>query len=1002
MGTKTTETGYSARFDSFRALMPHRIRKILLVSTLYDAFVLEEDGPLGEKIWDQYVEMRLTMIPRLRRASSAGAALQIVESETIDLVLMMTRIPDMEPEDLASQIKEIRPSLPVILVMTDPAEQRDLPSPAHRGAIDKVFLWNNDPQLFLAIIKLVEDRLNVDHDTEVGGVGVILLVEDSVTYYSTFLPALYKSVVELTRNLMAQGLNSLHRQLRLRLRAKVLLAESHEEALDLFDRYRPHLLGVISDVKYWRNNVQDTTAGFELARHVRSEIEDLPLLLQSSESGGVRDVVHSLGAKFLDKNSPALLDDFRGFLAEYMGFGDFSFRLPDGMPLGRARTIDDLVSMLRTIPIESLLWHAERNHFSTWLTARAQVRIAQRLRPKKVDEFEEPEMLRESIVSIIEEVQSDARSDVVSLFSPVQLSHTDAFMHLGEGSMGGKGRGIAFLRYLLARTKFASRYPGIKIGVPQTVVVGTDEFSRFLDDNRLRRAALEARGLAELVHTFMQAELHPGLIEDLRAFVKAVRGPLAVRSSSLLEDSHLQPFAGLYATTMLPNNAEQVEMRLEQLSMAIKLVWLSTFSEDSKAYFKSTPHRLEDEQMAVLIQRVVGRKHGDYFYPTYSGVAQSFNFYPVSHMRAEDGIAELALGLGKTVVEGGSSLRFCPAYPDVLPQFPRPVDWLKASQTRFWALRLDKLSEKWFHNPDATLELCDLSLAEAHGELTQVASTYSPDDQIIRDGISRPGPRVITFSPLLRHEAFPFPRLLEDLLKTCQEAFGCPVEMEFAGNVEPGLRPSFSLLQVRPFISSGRRERVEIAAADINDAWCQTDTALGNGVWTDIRDILYVRPDAFDRSRTKAIAEEIGIFNRELESMGRKYILIGFGRWGSSDPWLGIGVTWSQISHVSVLIEAGLDDFQVDPSQGTHFFQNITSLGVGYLSVLGRSSGEKVNWDWLESRPVHERGEYVSHLRFDSPIEARIDGRSGRAVLLPPSFERIGQDVEPSFRFRTA
>jgi len=979
------DRGFHPRFDSFRALMPNRVRQILLVSTLYDAFVLEEDGPLGEKIWDQYVEMRLTMVPRLRRVSNARDALDQIETETIDLVIVMTRLPDADPTEFAEDVKRCRPDLPVILIVGDPSELKRLPPPDARKSIDKVFLWNNDPQLFLAIIKFVEDRLNVDHDTKLGGVRVILLVEDSITYYSAFLPALYRSIVELTRNLMAQGLNNLHRQLRLRLRAKVLLAETYEEAVALFEMHRPYMLGVISDVKYWRGGRQDEHAGFDLAQYVREQVEDLPLLLQSSESEGARDRAHALDAEFLDKNSPSLIDEFRTFLSDYMGFGDFVFRMPDGTPVAKARTIDDLAQQLRSVPAASLVWHAERNHFSHWLVARAEVRIASLLRPRKVTEFDDPEGLRKYIIGTIEGIQTDNRSDVVSQFSASQLSRPNAFMHLGEGSMGGKGRGIAFLRYLLARSKFPSRYPDVQIDVPQTVVIGADEFLRFLESNNLRRAAMRAESIDDLAPKFLAARLHRGLTDNLSSFVRRVRGPLAVRSSSLLEDSHLQPFAGLYTTTMVPNNAANPKERLAQLRQAIKLVWLSTFTADSKAYFKSTAHRLEDEQMAVVIQRVVGRDHGDLFYPTYSGVAQSYNFYPVSHMRPEDGVAEIALGLGKTVVEGGASVRFCPAYPGVFPQYPRPQDWLKSSQRQFYALQLGPPPDAWIRDPDATLEHCDLVVAERHGELDHVASTFSVDDLVIRDSLSYKGPRIVSFAPVLKYDALPLPALLVDLLQTCQDAFGCPVEIEFAGNLGPrGTKPTFSLLQVRPFITTGNREQVEVTEQDLRNAWCQTFRALGNGVRDDLYDIVYVRRDAFDRARTLAIAEEIGALNHKLVRDSRPYILIGFGRWGSSDPWLGIGVTWAQIAGVGVFVEAGLPDFNVDPSQGTHFFQNLTSLGVGFLSVPANAAQAAVDWDWLEAQPIHELGKHVCHVRLDTPAEVRIDGRSGRAAILPP------------------
>ncbi|MBI5535258.1 MAG: hypothetical protein HY898_21200 [Deltaproteobacteria bacterium] len=966
--------------------MPNRVRQVLLVSSLYDAFVLEEDGTLADRLWDQYVEQRLTMAPAVRRVSTGAQALEAIEREPIDLLMMMTRLTDGDAFAFADLVRKLYPSLPIVLLVTDPSELRRLPPPEKRQSIDKVFLWNNNSEILLAIVKYVEDRANVDHDTSVGGTRVIILVEDSCAYYSSFLGTMYTVIMELTRRLIDDGLNQLHKQLRTRSRAKVLLAETYEDAIALYRKHRPYLVGIVTDVAYWKNGVVDPNAGYELTRAIKQEMPDLPILVQSAEPDKNRERAHALGAQFIDKNSRTLLNEFRSFLTEYMGFGDFVFRAPDGSEVARARNVFEMLDVLRYVPIESLFWHAERNHFSHWMAARTELTIADRLRPKTVEDFKAPEDLRRYITNVIREVLADKQSDVVTQFSDRQTTEFSHFMHLGKGSLGGKGRGIAFLRFLLARSKIQAKYPSVALNVPAAIDIGSGEFSTFLDDNGLRTFALECGDRDTITARFLEGTVRPDLVAALRAYLSHVVGPLAVRSSSLLEDSHLQPFAGLYSTVMTPNLSDDLDQRLEQLLRAVKIVWASTFSPDAKAYFRATVHRLEEEEMAVVVQQVVGQRHGDYFYPTISGVAQSYNFYPISHMTCEDGVAQLALGLGKMVVEGGATVRFSPRYPDILPQFPRPEDWLRNSQKQLYALRLQEPPAPCDVDPDATIALLDLSEAEEHGELHKVGSVYSIDDRVIRDGLVQPGPRVVNFSSILRYGEMPLSELLSDLLATCSDALGCPIEIEFAINIgDYGTRPQCSLLQVRPLIAGGTRDLVSVEETHRQKAWCYTYRALGNGIRKDIQDVVFVRPSSFDKARTRVIAEEVGELNKLLEAQGRPYLLIGFGRWGTFDPWLGIGVTWGQISGVSVLVETGLPNFNIDPSQGTHFFQNMTTLGIGYMSVPHGNPQAKLDWDWLESLPVEHETTYLRHVRLPSPTEVRIDGRSGEAVALRPT-----------------
>jgi hypothetical protein len=979
---------YRPQFDGYKTLMSRRIREILLVSSLYDAFILEEDGSLVDQIWEQYVERRLTLPPSIQRVSNIDDALRRAGDPRIDLVLTMSRLPGLDPVFFATDVKKQHPDLPVVIMATDPAELRFLPDPAERRrlGVDKVFLWNNDAQILLAIVKYFEDLLNVEHDTRTANVRVILLVEDSISRYSSFLPMMYTELMNLTRNLIDEGLNDLHKQLRMRSRAKVLHAETFEEGMELYARFKPYMLGVISDVSFWREGRLDEEAGFDFVRRIKDEKPHLPVVLQSADPGKNQARAWDLGASFLDKNSPSMLLELRDCLQMQMGFGDFVFRDTDGVEIDRARNAYELVEKLESVPVESVLWHAEHNHFSNWLAARTETTISDEIAPRRCEEFSSGEDVRRYIIGVISRVLTDKQSYVVTEFKSERVIEYTDFMHLGMGSMGGKGRGIAFVRYLLKRTPLRDTFPEVQIDVPATLVVGANEFDTFLDDNDLREFTLTASSPGEIFERFLAASMQRSVTESLRAYLSKIARPLAVRSSSLLEDSHIQPFAGLYATCMVPNNSATVDARLRDLVQAVKLVWASTFFPAPKAYFRSISRRIEEERMAVVIQELVGRRHGDHFYPTFSGVAQSYNFYPVGHMKADEGVVQVAVGLGKTIVEGGAALRFCPHHPMIMPQFPTVDDWLQGSQRKLFALRMDQPFRGGGPDPEANLELLDIGRAEEDGELTHLASVYSPDDHMIRDGLGARGPRVVTFAGILKHHKFPVNAIVKELLSTFAGAMGCPVEVEFAVNLTgPEGRPEFRVLQLRPLNTGHERESVEIVAGDVQSAWLRTDRSLGNGVYDDIRDIVYVRPDAFDRSRTTRMIGEVDAINADLLSEGRPYALIGFGRWGSADPWLGIGVTWDHISGARIIAEAHLEGFHVDPSQGSHFFHNMTSLGIGYLTIHGAPDRTFVDWDWLAAQRRIREEEHVSHVRLEEPAVFKIDGRSGRAVGIKPS-----------------
>ena len=778
------------RFDTFRSLMNSRIREILLVSSVYDAYIIEEDGTLEERIWQQYADRGLSTVPRIRKVSSVERALEVIRTETIDLVLAIVHEEAELAFELVQQVKAIRNDLPVALLATDPSFLTRLEDSEKPPGVDRIFLWQNDPTLLVAIIKYFEDRANTDADTRAGGVRLVLLVEDSVAHYSTFLPAIYTAIMVLTRRLIDEGLNHMHRQLRMRSRAKVILAGNFEEAVEVYRRYRPYILGVISDVRFNKGGRLDDDAGFELVRMLRREIPELPICIQSADPEKNRGRAEALKTFFIDKNSSRLMEDLQRFLREYMGFGDFIFRMPNGREIAQAGNPRELLDCLRQVPAESILHHATQQHFSHWMMARTEVRIAEQLYPKRVEDFRDTEDLRRFLIRVIETVLYEKQSDIITRFMPGRNPQELQFMRWGDGSLGGKARGIGFLRYLLSRLEIRHRFPELAIQIPPTLVICSNEFVRFLEDNRLWEVALKgAVPYPELQQRFLMGKLRDEMLQDLRAYLQTVPEPLAVRSSSILEDSHNLPLAGLYSTYMLPNSNDSLDQRLWSLLAAIKLVWASTFGDNPRAYFQQTSYRLEDERMAVVVQTLGGCRRGAYFYPTFSGVAQSHNFYPISYMKPEDGVAEIALGLGKTVVEGGPIVRFCPRYPLLLPQFADMRDWLYFTQKSFYALDMEPIQEPGDPAAMDRLKLLPLAEAECQWVLQKVASVYQSDSGLLVDSFFYEGPRVVTFQKVLRDPRLKFGELLCSLLSICERSMRIPVEIEFACDLPEDQRP---------------------------------------------------------------------------------------------------------------------------------------------------------------------------------------------------------------------
>jgi len=973
-------------FQAFQNLMPYRVQDILLVSSLYDSFTLQEDGRLNELIVGEFLELSLHQSPGLTHVAGGREALAMALAERrFNLIITAPDTGDMDASELASAVRRAGLDVPVVVLAFDNAECKRFVQTHDLSAVERVFLWQGNARILVAIVKSVEDARNAVHDTATVGVPVILVVEDNVRYYSSFLPVIYTELIRQSERLLSEGINLSHKLVRMRARPKILLARTFEEAWQLFQVFQPYLIGLISDVEFPQEGVPTPEAGFALVKRAREAIPDLPILLQSSRPQFATGAAE-LGAAFLRKYSETLLADLRDFMIEHFAFGDFVFRLPDGTEVARASDLKTLEAKLHSVPVACIGFHGERNHFSNWFTARTEFALARKLRPRRVAEFATLEDVRRDLIASIAEYRREQNETLVADFDRLTFDPGAAFFaRIGGGSLGGKARGLAFVRYLLNYHGVNTRFPGVQVTVPQAVVLATDVFDRFLADNGLLEIAFGSRDDAEMVRRFLEAPLPADVLEDLAAMLEHVRWPLAVRSSSLLEDSQYQPFTGVYETYMLPNDEPTRPERLARLADAIKRVYASAFSSHAKAYLHATPYRLEEEKMAVLIQRVVGAPHGGRYYPDFAGVARSHNFYPAPGMRPEDGVAAVVLGLGRSVVDGGKCLTFCPRDPRHILQFSSVEDILRNSQREFMALemgpRADEDSERAMRESTFGLEV-----AESDGTLYALGSTYSHENQVVYDGLSRPGVRLVTFAPVLKHGVFPLAELVTLLLDIGQRGMNREAEIEFAVRLSnDAARPhELGFLQMRPLVLSRESEPVEIGNADAADLVCSSLRVIGNGRLDDLRDVVVVDFHRFDRSQSRAAAEGVTRFNAQLVAEERPYLLIGVGRWGSTDPWLGIPVAWDQISGARVIVEAGFRDMRVTPSQGSHFFQNLNSFQVGYFTVNAEAGEGFVDWDWIASQAAETETGSVRHLRFDEPLRVRMDGRRSIGIIYKP------------------
>lgn len=972
----------------FVDLMARRIFNVLLIANPYDAFMLEDDGRVDEKIFDEYAKLGLRYPPRFIQVASEEEALRQMENFSFDLVIVMPGTDNNDIFDIARGIKNSHPHIPCVVLtpfshgISKRMEHEDL------SAFDYVFCWLGNTELLLSIIKLIEDKMNLEHDVA-AGVQMIMLVEDNVRFYSSILPNLYKFVLKQSLEFATEALNSQLETLRMRGRPKIVLARNYEEAWELYDRFSDHTLGVISDCRFPHDGVVDETAGIKLLTAIRERDPYIPLIMESSEPEKAA-MCEPIKARFIDKNSKKIGVDLRKLINHYFGFGDFVFRDPTTMmEVARLRNLKDLQDNIFKLPKESLLYHVSHNNVSRWLGSRALFPIADFLKRITWTSLQDVDAHRQIIFDAIVSYRKMKNKGVVAVFQRDRFDRYSNFARIGDGSLGGKGRGLAFIDHLIKKHPDLDEYETASVSIPKTVVLCTDVFDEFMDSNELYQVALSDMPDEEILRYFLHARLPARLMGDLMAFLDVVQTPVAIRSSSLLEDSHYQPFAGIYSTYMIPYVADKYE-RLHILSDAIKAVYASVYYTDSKAYMTATSNVIDQEKMAVILQEVVGSTHGDRFYPTLSGVARSVNYYPIGEEKAEEGTVNLALGLGKYIVDGGQCLRVCPSHPDHVLQTSEMEIALKETQTRFYALDLKNPPQEFLKDDGFNLLKLRVNHAEPDGTLQYIASTYDPYDMVIRDGIYEGGRKVITFCGLLQQNVLPLPDILKKIMKYGQDEMRRPVEIEFAANIveeqteaktrQPVLE--FHLLQIRPMVDN--KQMLDEDLLQIPDEQCllRSHNAIGHGIQNDVQDVVYVKTEGWSASNNPAIADEIQTINRRFLDEGRSYVLVGPGRWGSSDPWLGIPVKWPAISASKVIVEAGLNEYRVDPSQGTHFFQNLTSFGVAYFTINDYIGDGIYRQELLNSMPAVHETEHVRVVHFDQPIVIKVDGMKKEGVVL--------------------
>ncbi len=969
--------------DIFHDLMKFKVREILIISNLYDAYSLEREGKFSDYILGVYYQLNLTSVPRITGVSSFEEAFEKLYSRHFDLIIIMVGVDRKTPMEIAAKLKSLYKYIPIYLLLNNNQYVGYFQGEQRRASlIDNVFVWNGDSKIFFAMVKQLEDYVNVDNDTKVGYSRIILLVEDSAKYYSRYIPLLYHCVMEQTRRIIedVSTMDELYKVLRLRVRPKILMASNYEEAIQIFDKYKEFFLCLITDIKFEKNSKFDEKAGFELVRYVKSEIPDLPTIIQSSDRTNEL-MAKDLNCVFIYKNSDTLAQDIKNFISFNLGFGDFIYQDETGKAIGTAKNMNEFEQQLQSIPTETLLYHASRNHFSLWLTARGEIQLAREIAPKKISDFNDPEALRDYLVRIVKQLKFEKNKGKIVEFDETLITEESNIIQLAPGALGGKGRGLAFIHTLIYNFDISHFIPGINIKAPRTFIIGTNEFEDFLDNNRLRNRIYSESSYEKIKEFFIGGKLSPLLMNKLRIILGKIKKPLAVRSSGLFEDSLMQPFAGIFETYLLPNSNKDIEVRLKQLADAIKLVYASIYSETARGYINAINYKIEEEKMAVIIQEVVGEQYEEFFYPHISGVSQSYNYYPYGYMQPEDGFAVLAVGLGTYVVEGEKAFRFSPKYPNLENNTPK--DQYLNSQVEFYAIDLRKKELNLLEGDTEGLARLTIEDAERHGILNHCASVYSAESRTIYPGIDKAGPRIVNFADILKYDYIPLAKSLVEILDIVKEALGTPVEIEFAIDLtkDSDYKASFYLLQIKPIIGAAIDYDINMSEIDRSHILLYTEKSMGNGMINDISDVVYVDRETFDKSKTLEIAAEVDSFNQEMIKEGKQYILIGPGRWGSRDRWIGIPISWPQICNAKFIIETSLEEFPLDASSGSHFFHNVTSMNVGYFSIQHRDKNTVLDWDLLGQQEVVGKGKYVTHVRFRNKLTVKMDGKKRISVI---------------------
>lgn len=968
--------------DIFQELMAFKVTEVLLVATLYDAYSIVREGRFFDKIMGEYLQLNLFSAPRITSATSNEEALKLLSNRKFDMVILMAGLDKDKPLELSRDIKVFCPTLPVLLMVNNNQDIKYFDkSLGINGPIDRVFVWNGDSRVFLAMIKYVEDRANLDNDIKVGDVRIILLVEDSQIYYTRYLPLLYSIVMIQTQNILSEeSIDRIHKILKMRVRPKIILVSTYEEAVEIVDKYTENLICLITDVKYPRNGVPNDNAGIDLIKYVKSKT-NIPFLMQSSDPDNALKALE-VDAEFIDKNSDNISFEIQNFINQRLGFGDFVFRNSRGLQVARAKNLKEFEDCLRKVPPESLVYHASRNGISTWLMARGEISMAKKLRPYSITDFDSSTKLRATILNIFEQARLERLKGRVVPFAPEMVNNNRFVMRIGEGSLGGKGRGLAFLSNFIENIDFESLIDDLEIHLPPTCIIGAGEFTRFLEKNNLSSTIYGIKEDDEIRRLFINSEIPEDITLTLRSYLENMHNPIAVRSSGLFEDSLLQPFSGVYSTFMLPNNHPDFEVRLKDLSLAIKLVYASIFNPSARTYFELTNYKIEEEKMAVVIQEIVGRRVQNRYYPSASGIAQSYNYYPYSYMKPEDGFAVIGVGLGRHIVGGEKAWRFCPRYPAL--EQSSLQDQIRESQTHFYALNL-KYEDTDLVSQGELSSIIRLEIGEAEedGNLRHCASVYDPNYDTLVTNLNTKGPRIINFANILKYEQVSLARTLELLLRYLKEAMGAPVEIEFALDLEGNSNnmPILYLLQIKPLTRLAHHENVDFNELDESKILLKAEHGMGNGCIKNITDVVFVDIDKFDRTKTTIMAAEVSMINKKLSDEKREYVLMGPGRWGTNDPSTGIPVYWSQISHAKIIVEMGLPGFPLEASLGSHFFHNVTTMNVGYFSVHIGSSDNIINMDIINKQTVINKTEYIRHIRFEKPLTILMDGKQQKAMI---------------------